>query len=124
MYRIIVAGGRDFEDYDLLEEKVTEIIDELGAEEFEIVSGGARGADKLGETYANQRDLPWRRFPAEWDKYGKGAGHVRNAQMGNYATEDGYTGVLIAFWDGNSTGTSNMISIAKRLKMKIYIINY
>ena len=82
----------------------------------EIVSGTARGADRLGEQYANANSLPLKKMPAEWDKYGKSAGYKRNEQMAEYSD------CLIAFWDGQSRGTKHMIDIARRLDLEVIVI--
>ena len=64
--KVIIAGSRDFIDLDLLIEKCDSILE--GKDNVEIVSGAARGADKLGEHYANLRGFSVKKFPAEWDK--------------------------------------------------------
>lgn len=124
-YRIIIAGGRHFLDAHLVQEKCTPIIQDLRNKGFkiEIVSGHASGADTLGEFYAESRQIPVKLFPAEWSKYGKRAGFLRNEQMADYAKEQGYGG-LIAFWDGKSPGTKSMIELAKRKGLEVLVVNY
>lgn len=112
--KIIIAGSRNFDDYTLLEQFCDKILQNV-KEEVEIVSGGAKGADRLGEKYATERGYSIKVFVADWAKYGKSAGPIRNEQMAKYA--DG----LIAFWDGKSRGTKNMIDLAKKYKLKIRI---
>ncbi len=114
--KIIIAGGRDFNNYDLLRESCDYFLQ--NQLEIEIVSGAANGADKLGERYAEERGHQIKKFPAEWDKYGKSAGFKRNVEMADYA--DG----LIAFWDGVSKGTSHMINESKKKNLKVRIIKY
>ena len=97
--KVIVAGGRDFNNYEYLKKR----LDELEIEITEIVCGEARGADTLGKRYAIERGIPVKSFPAEWDRYGKAAGAIRNAEMGAYAD------YLVAFWNQESRGTKNMI---------------
>lgn len=116
MKKIIIAGGRDFSDYTLLKRKCDELI--LSAHEVEIVSGAARGADILGERYANENGIAIKRFPANWNLHGKAAGHIRNQEMAEYAD------CLIAFWDGKSKGTSSMIKYAKDKNLDVHIITY
>lgn len=111
--KVIIAGGRNFNDYENLCHFCNKVLS--NQTEIEIVSGTANGADKLGEKYANDNGYPIKRFPANWDKYGKSAGYKRNAQMAEYA--DG----LIAFWDGKSRGTKHMIDLAKRSGLKVRI---
>jgi len=72
----------------------------------EVVSGGAKGVDRLGELWAQKRNIPITRFPAEWNKYGKRAGYIRNKEMALYAD------ALLAIWDGESKGTKHMIDSA------------
>jgi hypothetical protein len=114
--KVIIAGGRDFNDYD----KLRDVCDIAfnNHTDIEIVSGLAKGADLLGERYAIERGHQVKRFPADWDKYGKGAGYRRNVEMADYA------GALLAFWDGSSRGTLHMINIAKDRGLKVKVINY
>ena len=121
--RVIIAGGRDFDNYTLLEKECYAILCGLGDKsDIEIVSGCANGADKLGERFANDFVLKVIKFPADWDTYGKSAGYKRNEQMAIYAKEQ--DGVLVAFWDGKSKGTKHMIDLARKHKLIVHIINY
>jgi hypothetical protein len=81
----------------------------------EVVSGCARGADSYGEILAEEYNIPVKKFPAEWEKYGRGAGHIRNGLMAEYSN------ALIAIWDGKSRGTEDMISKAKSLNLNVFI---
>lgn len=119
--KVIIAGGRDFTDKPLLFHKVDEILDEIDRDEIEIVSGGAAGADFYGNAYAVTNGLNISYFPANWSNLGKSAGPIRNKQMAEYAAPDG---VLIAFWDGKSKGTKNMIEEAEKSNLKIHIVSY
>lgn len=121
--RIIIAGGRDFNDYDLLSLAVDQLINEIQPIKVEIVSGTCKGTDKLGERYADMNGYPIRRFYPDWDKYGLVAGPIRNKQMAEYAAEYS-NGYLVAFWDGSSKGTKNMIETAQLYGLKIKVINY
>lgn len=119
IFRIIIAGGRNFNDYNLLKEKVDNIIsDKRKTHQIYIVSGKARGADSLGEKYANENGLNIMEFPADWDKHGRSAGYKRNLEMAENAD------ALIAFWDGESRGTKHMIDIAKEKNLLTRIIRY
>jgi hypothetical protein len=115
-FKVIIAGGRDFDDYKLLKESLDFLFQ--NKENIVIISGKARGADSLGEKYAKEKTLRVEEFPAEWDKYGKSAGYRRNEQMAQNAD------ALVAFWDGVSRGTKHMIDIAKSKKLKIRIVEY
>ena len=120
--RIIVAGSRNFVDYGKLEASLNEIINGI-RETVTIISGGARGADSLGERYAIDHDLSLVRFPADWKTKGRAAGVIRNREMAEYAVRDGATGILVAFWDGESRGTKNMINKAVSKGMEVRIIS-
>ena len=124
--RVIIAGSRDFNDYELLKKSAIEIITKktMLPDLTRIVSGGARGADTLGERFANEMGLEISRFIPDWDGLGKRAGYVRNAEMAKFAVEDGNYGVLIAFWDGQSRGTKHMIDLAKRYGLEVYVVNF
>ena len=114
--KLIIAGGRAFDDYELLTREVEKII--AGEPVVEIVSGGAKGADRLGEFFAIDHNLPIKRFPADWDLHGKSAGFKRNAEMADYADH------CICFWDGRSKGTGHMINLAKSKGLAVTVINY
>lgn len=83
--RLIVAGGRDFEDYGRLSAAVAEALGDHPLDQVEIVSGAARGADRLGERWARENGVALRQFPADWEQHGKSAGYRRNVEMAGYA---------------------------------------
>jgi len=99
--RLIVAGSRTFNDKKRLFHVLDNIIPRFNI--TQIVSGTAKGADSLGEEYAFENNIECLRFPAEWNLYGKAAGHRRNRIM---AENSDYA---LVFWDGSSRGTKNMI---------------
>lgn len=105
MYKVIVAGGRDFNDYERLEQVLNHLLKHK-LPDVEIVSGKARGADTLGERYAHTLGLPVKAFPANWNAYGKSAGYRRNKEMAEYAD------ACVVFWDGSSKGSKHMIDLA------------
>ena len=115
--KLIVAGGRYFNDYDLLKYRLDYFLSEV-EEPIEIVSGKAQGADTLGERYAREHGYPVKEFHAQWGKYGKGAGYLRNKDMAEYATH------CICFWDGESKGTQHMINLAKEHNLPTRVISY
>lgn len=117
-FRVIIAGTRDFSDYQLLRDKCDAILSAKRQDSnIIIVSGTARGADRLGERYAREQGYEIRQFPADWLNEEKKAGPIRNAKMADNAD------ALIAFWDGQSRGTKNMIEVAKRKGLVIRTIN-
>lgn len=109
--KTIIAGSRTVECY----QDVLNAIHNSGFKITEIISGGARGADALGEWYATDNELPLKIFPAKWATFGQSAGHQRNLEMALYAN------ALIAIWDGYSKGTKDMINIARRFGLKVYV---
>lgn len=118
-YKVIIAGTRTFDVYSLLCSFCDKCLSRKGqTHDIVIVSGTARGADRLGERYAYDRGYGIKRFPADWRNNGKAAGIIRNTDMANYAD------ALIAFWDGQSKGTLNMIETAKRKGLSVRIYNY
>ena len=90
--------------------------------QVQFFSGTCRGADALGEDFANTYEYEVIRFPAEWDRYGKSADYRRDAEMAKYASKA--YGVLFAFWDGQSRGTKHMIDLAKRYGLEVHVVNY
>lgn len=124
MIRIIIAGSRNFNDYVLLEKALNKYIEDkkINPDEIEIVSGHARGADSLGELFAKNNKLQLAKFPAQWDKYGKSAGFLRNREMANYALQE--TGVLFAFWDGQSRGTNHMINFSREKGLEVHVVQF
>jgi len=114
--KIIIAGGRDFDNYDLLCQKVDKILSRQS--EIEIVSGTAKGADKLGERYAAEHGYPIIHYIPDWNFFGKSAGYIRNVEMADNAD------ALILFWNGKSKGSGHMLKIAKGKGLKIRIIKY
>lgn len=126
MIRLIIAGSREFDDYQLLKaawiDKFSPGLEVMA--DTEIISGGARGADRLGEELARNYGIKLTRFPADWSSFGKRAGVVRNQQMADYASESGHLGYLLAFWDGTSRGTRNMIDLANKRGLDVTVIRY
>lgn len=118
-FRVIIAGSRDFNDMSLLREKCNLLLSEKSkTHNIIIISGHARGADKLGEQYSKECGYGLEVYPADWDQYGKSAGYKRNVQMGEVAD------AVICFWDGTSKGTKHMIDIAKEKNLMLRVIQY
>lgn len=110
--KTIIAGSRTVTDYSI----VLKAIQLSKFDISEVVSGGARGADSLGERFAKENKIPVKIFPANWEMYGKKAGFLRNREMAEYGE------ALIAIMINNSKGTSNMISLAKEKGLKVYVL--
>ena len=115
--KLIIAGSRTITDKERVFAHIDRVIQsasEQGITITEIVSGGARGIDKLGESYAKTHSIPLMIFPADWNKYGKSAGYIRNKEMAEYAD------CLLAIWDRKSKGTKHMIDLAGDNNLTIY----
>lgn len=122
--KTIIAGGRDFDHYDYL----VEVLTFLNLPISQVVSGkqvsedretGRKwGADYFGELWAKSKGIPVKDFPANWKKYGKPAGPIRNGEMADYAD------FLVAFWDGTSTGTGGMIKEMQKRKKPYLVFFY
>ncbi len=110
--KLIIAGGRTLEVHPLF---IDSAILALSLNPSEVVSGGAKGIDAVGELWADEYwNVPIKRFEAEWEEYGKAAGPIRNAQMAAYAD------ALLLIWDGESRGSANMRRQMEQLKKPIY----
>lgn len=112
--RIIVAGSRTFDNYAMVSNCLNKFIKEHPNNRITIVSGAARGADQLGEQYAREKCILLKRFPANWEQFGKRAGYIRNIQMLDYVDVSTCDAYVFAFWDGQSKGTKQMIDSAKK----------
>lgn len=112
--RYIIAGMRDFTDYEYFRAYMKLLSPFL--EITEVVSGHAKGVDSMAEYWAQSNKIPLKIFPAEWDRLGKRAGHERNHKMAQYA------GGLIAFWNGYSRGTKDMIKQANYHQLYGYVV--
>ena len=118
-FKVIIAGSRGFSNYKLLKETCDDFLRDIKKEyNIVIVSGGARGADKAGEKYANDWGYDLEIYPADWKKHGKAAGFRRNEQMAQTAD------AVIAFWDGESHGTKHMIDVAEEKGLDKRVVNY
>ena len=109
--KVAVIGGRKFDDY----ERMKSILDLLPI--TRIISGGARGADKLSERYATENNIPTKIYLPDWDLFGKKAGFLRNTTI--IENSD----IVIAFWDGRSRGTRDSIGKANKLKKNTFFYN-
>jgi len=121
--KVIVAGGRDITDKDLVFRLINKTIQRWNTEGIEpiteIVSGTARGVDTLGEVFAEENNIPIKRFPADWENNGKAAGPIRNRQMADYADR------AIIIMHEDSRGSKNMFETMKKLNKHgcVYIVN-
>lgn len=112
--KCIICGSRTIDDYELLKQAIAESKFQV----TEIVSGCASGADLLGEKWAVENGLKIHKFPADWQKYGKYAGFLRNKEMIKFISE---SGCVIALWDGKSKGTAHTIKLAKEAGIPCFV---
>ena len=111
--KLAVVGSRNFDDYAWMERCLFSVV---RAEELEaVVSGGARGADALAERFAASHGVPLVVVPADWKKFGRSAGPVRNAEIVRLAD------IVVAFWDGRSPGTRDTRARARLAGRRVII---
>ena len=114
--KIVVAGCRTYENYTEAKLFLDECLEEYKEKTTLIfLSGGCKGADRLGERYAKENGYQIIPYPALWQKYGKGAGLIRNKEMAKDCD------LAIVFWDGKSRGTALMIALAEKYNKKVII---
>lgn len=118
-FKICIAGSRSFNDYKflvfVLDKLLLNIKDRY---EIVIISGTAKGADKLGEQYAEERNYKILRFPADWDLYGKKAGFIRNKEMAIICD------TCVIFWDGKSPGSKLMHELCKKMNKAVRLVKF
>jgi len=118
-FKLIVAGGRSFNDYEKLCQELFALANgPYALHDVSIVSGMAPGADRLAVQFAKQFYVVLHEMPADWKHYGRSAGMRRNADMAAFA--DG----ALCFWNGVSKGTKNMIETMKRLNKPVHVVMY
>ena len=113
--KTIIAGSRDIVMPGILTDVIFYVKDYYDLSVTSIVSGCARGVDKLGEQFATDRGIKLFKYPADWNKYGKKAGYLRNIKMAQSSE------ALIALWDGKSRGTKHMIKTAIDLGLVVVV---
>lgn len=128
MIYLIIAGGRDFNDYEFLRQKCDIILSNV-TDEVVVLCGcnGVKdkntgepisGADLFGEKYAKEKGFGIDYYPANWDEHGRAAGPIRNEEMAKKATH------CVTFWDSKSKGTRSMIDLANKYNLKLKIVRY
>ena len=109
--RVIVAGSRSIRDRRVVEKVIAESEFDIS----ELVSGGAKGVDRLAEDWANASGVAVRMFRPDWHRFRRGAGLVRNREMAAYAD------ALVAIWDGESRGTGHMIEAMRARRKPVHV---
>ncbi len=112
--KVIIAGSRNLRNPDV----INWAMKASGFIATEVVSGCASGADSYGESWADAKDIPVKKFPPDLVSYGNAAGPIRNKEMAGYAD------ALVAIWDGASRGTKHMIDSMNKLNKPIYVYSY
>ena len=120
--RVLICGGRHFTDYTYLRFICNDILKDYFDYNIEIVSGHCKGCDLLGEKFANECHYKLKIFPADWKKYGKSAGIIRNLEMLEYISKT--TCLVIGFISDNSKGTKFTLDKAQKMNIKTYTIRY
>lgn len=113
--RVIIAGSRSIKHGWLVSLAIKQARQQ-GIDPTEVVSGGAKGVDTLAEQWAARHNIPCQVMLADWDKYGRGAGMIRNRLMSERAE------ALIAVWDGKSTGTEHMIQLMQSANKPVFVL--
>lgn len=114
--KVLVSGSRDFTDYSVVEKELDKLhnVDENGkvvngGHRIDcIIHGGARGVDTLAGQYARNKNIPEEVYLAEWTKYGRAAGPLRNIRM----LKESKPGLVLCFISEKSRGTRHMSQIA------------
>lgn len=112
--KCIIAGSRTINDYVF----VCNMIKESNYNITEVICGAAIGIDSLGARWADENNKICRKMPANWKKYGKAAGPIRNDEMGKIAD------CAIIIWDGKSKGAKNMIEVMKKYNKPFQVFYY
>ena len=115
--KIAIVGSRNFHDYEKVKDFINRWKDYYKVTIDCIVSGGAKGADSLGEKYAHEFGINVVKFLPDWNKYGKSAGFIRNVDIINNCD------VCFAFWDGKSSGTKHDLDLCKEKNKPCYVYN-
>lgn len=111
--KTIIAGSRNISSFASIEQAIAE----SGFDISLVISGCARGVDQLAEKWAEMNNIPVCKFPPDWKQFKRGAGPVRNRQMAEFAD------ACIVLWDGKSLGTKNMINLAKKYGLNLFIFS-
>ena len=113
--RVLCCGDRNWSSYEIIRRELEKLDDYTT-----VISGCANGADSISAYIARQLNYKVLDFPANWNKYGRAAGPIRNKQM----LDEGKPDLVIAFHTDikNSKGTKNMIEQAEKKGIKVILI--
>ncbi len=123
MYNLAVIGSRSFKDYETLEYEIDRIFKRKKIATPDrnmcIVSGGARGADRLAKRYADEHpEVEYIEHKPNWEAYGKKAGFMRNVEI----VKDSH--MVLSFWNGKSKGTKHTLGLAQTLGKQIKVVRF
>lgn len=113
--KVLVCGGREFDDWRMLNDTLNDLVYELPEDHKPIciIQGGANGADFLAKVWAKFRLIAFEEYKANWAVYGPKAGFLRNKQM----LDEGKPNLVIAFPGGR--GTANMVKQAREAGVEV-----
>ncbi len=114
--KLAIVGSRTFDNYELLVQFIKDNYDLTAI--THIISGGAKGADSLGERFAKENDIETIIFKAEWEQYGNSAGIIRNIDIISNCDN------CVAFWDGKSLGTMHAIELCEKYNKECKICHF
>jgi hypothetical protein len=114
--KLAVVGSRDIVDEELIFNSINSVIKDVGGD-VTIISGGARGVDSIAVKWAKDNNVPFIEFRADWNKFGKAAGMIRNKDIIRECD------TVLAIWDGKSKGTENSIKLGYSLNKNVVVIN-
>ena len=123
MTKVLICGDRNWTDYKFILDTLIKYRDDHGIDSIDfVIEGEADGADKLGRQAAEWLHIKVLKYPADWTKYGRAAGPIRNKEM----LVDGKPDEVWAFHDDLSTskGTMNMIMLARAKGIPVYVISH
>lgn len=119
--RLIVAGSRTVTHWMFVEQAINEFLEEMYTDEYDqliIISGTAKGVDRLGERYADEYNEDCHFYPAKWEEFGKRAGFMRNIEMAEVATH------CLVICENDSRGALHMFETAKSHGLITKLVDY
>lgn len=113
MKKLLVSGSRTITDRENVFLELEYMVDAvLSGEDVTILEGGAKGVDTLAREFAIEHNIPYEEHPADWEKNGRAAGYIRNAEMVKEAD------IALIIWDGKSKGTAHTMKMCEKRGVK------
>lgn len=113
----VITGGRNIKDVQLVEGHLEDMYKKYGKPEM-LIHGDCCGVDKISGSWAEKKGISVEKHPADWKKYGKGAGPIRNREMANRCSKED---ICVSLWNGTSSGTKDMLSVCEKKGLKTEI---